>query len=833
MSLFPYQMSYQLKQANSSLNKKPGFIALVSATIGLTLGALLCVLTLGYVLLYKPLPYPDQERLVVVEHPFIDRSLTDDPGKTMFKAFTYPSLMALQDEQTVFSQTALASPKQGVLTNHSALPTVEATYVTPGWFTLLNIPMKLGRSFAPSESKNSYNPVAVISHKSWQNEFAATPDILDRKIEFGGVSFSIVGVTAPDFVEPQVYRVRRQTQLWLPWDFNPVGEEDRKNWGRIFGGHMVGKLAIGVTPSQAEQSITPIVNSKWQAAMAGNPSNAGRSIGLELQSFESKILGDSAQVIYLLLASVFGLIVIAITNIANLFMSRTAQKQRALSIQAALGAKKRHLFQALLAESTLLMFYSLLLALVVASVGFWLLQQHLHALLPRIEEVSLNAFTLGTAFVISSLIALLLAYLGAASINYKALNTTLQSSGKGTGVQVSKKLRQVLMVCQVAVATVLIFVNISLFKAAIEGINTPMGFDAKNVHSLTLSSASVTLPPAKDALPVIEQIKQALKALPQIASVSHTQSPLDVFGTWMPGLSTVGGNEKIKAEFKVIDEQYFQLIKQQKLAGKFFSAQDVRHKEPVIIVNESFAQLLRLNYARPESVLGEKLVFRGDKAFTIIGVVKGIQVPGKADIMPRVYVTKRPSGPARTRNHLAFTIKTKDNQSLSRQQLVDAIKGVSRQFTANKWVSLEDYRHQLLFTQYTSAITTAALTVLTIILAGIGLYGILSYAVQMRKFELGTRMAVGAKRADLIRLIITDNIGSMLLGVLISILGLGIGLFGLYATSGNELPLNAVQMVMVFSLTFVVISLVCLSACYLPLRGYINRPAMFCLRNGD
>ncbi|NQZ13059.1 MAG: ABC transporter permease, partial [Algicola sp.] len=489
MSLFPYQLSYQLKQANNSLKKKPGFITWVVATMGLTLGALLCVLTLGYVLLYKPLPYPDQERLTVVDHAFVEKT-----GKTMFKAFTYPALMAIHSfsaaNRTVFSQTALVSASQGVLTNHPALPTVEATYVSPEWFTLLNIPMKLGRAFTSSESINNHNPVAVISHKSWQNEFGATPDILDRKIRFGGVSFKIVGVTAPAFVEPQVYRVRRQTQLWLPWDFLPHSEVDRKNWGRVLGGRLVGKLANGVTPSQAEQIITPIVNDQWQNAMAGNPRNAGRSVALELQSFKSVILGDSAQVVYLLLASVFGLIVIATTNITNLFMSRTAQKQRSLSIQAALGAKKRHLFQVLLAESSLLMFYSLGLALVVATAGFWLLQQYLHALLPRVEEVSLNAFTLSAAVLIGSLIALLLAYFGSASINYKALNTTLQSSGKGTGVQVSKKLRQVLMVSQIAVATVLIFVNISLFKAALASINAPMGFTAKNVQSLTLASAT-------------------------------------------------------------------------------------------------------------------------------------------------------------------------------------------------------------------------------------------------------------------------------------------------------------------------------------------------------
>ncbi|MCJ8273814.1 MAG: ABC transporter permease, partial [Psychrosphaera sp.] len=719
------------------------------------------------------------------------------------------------------------------LTNHPALPTVEATYVTPDWFTLLNTPMKLGRAFGSSESINNHNPVAVISHKSWQKEFGATPDILDRKIRFGGVSFKIVGVTAPAFVEPQVYRVRRQTQLWLPWDFMPLSEADRKNWGRVLGGRLVGKLANGVTPSQAEQVITPIVNDQWQDAMAGNPRNAGRSVALELQSFKSVILGDSAQVVYLLLASVFGLIIIATTNITNLFMSRTAQKQRSLSIQAALGAKKRHLFQVLLAESSLLMFYSLGLALVVAWAGFWLLQQYLHALLPRVAEVSLNPFTLSAAVLIGSLIALLLAYFGSASINYKALNTTLQSSGKGTGVQVSKKLRQVLMVCQVAVATVLIFVNISLFKAALDSINAPMGFTAKNVQSLTLASATPTLPPANEALPVIEQIKQTLKALPQVASVSHNRSPLDTFGMWMPGLSSVGGFEKIRAEYKVVDDQYFQLIEQQKLAGVFFSSQDVRDKKPVMIVNEQFAQLLTKTGDTVESLLskglGKRLVFRGDKAFTIIGIVKGIQVPGQDQITPRVYVTVRPSGPERIRNKLALMIKTKDHQSLSRQQIVDAIKTVSKQFTANKWVSLGDSRHQLLFSQYTSAITTAALTVLTIVLATIGLYGILSYTVQLRKFELGTRMAVGAKRADLIRLIITDNVGSMLLGVLISL----VTLIGLYAVSGNGLQLNAIQMVIIFALTFMVITVVCLSACYLPLRDFINRPAAFCLRNGD
>jgi predicted permease len=801
------------KQAWASLKQKPGFIAVVVSTMGTTLGALLCVLTLGYLLIVEPLPYPDQDKLYKVLHVIGDKS---DEKNAEF--FTYPGLIHLYKNQDVFDKTALIQYGQDVLTSLPNQPTLNTGYVTPEWFELLGAKMLMGRTFGATEALDTFNPVAVISHQIWQQEFDSAIDMLDKKVSFSGVSYRVIGVLDKNFVEPQIKQTGRDVGMWFPWDYN-YDARLKGRWGNISGAlTFVGKLKDTLSASQAEQIITPLVNDIWAENVASIPFFSKWSIEMKLESLQTAIVGNSRYTVYQLLVGVFGLVLIAFANIVNLFMARTAEQQRQLAIYAALGANKSHLFHGLLAESGLLMGFSVLLALVIASLGFSLLQGNLASELPRINELGLNYFTFLASIIIALLIALLFAFLSSKMINYRTLNFMLQTSGKGTGAQVSKRFRQGLIMSQVAIATLLVFANITLFKEALNTIIQPLGYNVENLTQISLSISALKSPPQEEVAATMIALKKRLLELPQVDSISQSGTVLRE-GGWRRFIAVASG-ESLILENRYVSHNFFSMINQKLLEGDYFSEADIKDGSRVVIVNDLFSKHLNPS----GSALGFQLSTGPDNdPFTIVGVVNNIKMPAQSDVPMRVYM---PS----SFDDKQMTLKLHDGQSVSREEVVTAISDVSSLYALFSLDTLESDKKRLLSTQYTTATTTLILVIVTLFLASVGLYGILSYSTQMRRFELGTRMAIGAKRKDLVGLVIKDNIWVIVLGMLTSVLVM----LGLYISFAERLHnfLNA-GFISIFALTAVSIVALSLFACYWPLRKYINQPVVYSLRGSD
>jgi len=807
---------YQLKQAVLSLKKKPGFVFSVVSTMGITLGALLCILTLNHLLLVAPLPYPEQDRLFVAEHGFVDSKNNNDGFD-----FTYPGLVHLYKSKEAFDQAAMLLHGQDVIISNNNQPLVNTAYVTPEFHQMLASPLALGRMFEATEALDTNNPVAMLSYKTWQQEFTGSVNILEKKINLSGVSYRIIGVLAEGFFEPELAEIGRETHIWLPWDYNSTGERYRKRFGnsnrRL---KFIGQLKEGLTQSQAQQILTPLVNNRWQEGVADIEFFKGWSIEMRVRSVKNVILGGSKSIALMLLAGVVGLILIACANISNLFMSRTAEKQHQMAIQAAIGATKKHLFKTMFAETSLLMFMSLILALVLAKVGFYIMQQYLGAVLPRVSELFLTPMTFGFVVLITVVLALFFAKLSTRMINYRTLNTRLQSSNKGSGLQVSKKIRHVLIVSQVALATVLVFANFSLLKGAVKTINAPIGFATNNISTLVLNFSSSDNPSQEEAIAIMAEIMEKIEALPQVKSISQSSTPLGGFG--LLTVTNLTDNEKYTPHSKWVDHQYFNMIEQSLLQGNNFSVLDRRERINVMIVNQAFARRLKAD----GNVLGMQVSTGRPEPFNIIGVVKDITLPSntvknsKSVDVPRAYR-------ANSLSTETFMLKLKPGQSVSREQLGKLLAEVDARYSVFSFTSADDMLTQSLFTEITTAVTTATLALITFFLAGIGLYGILSYSTQIRRFELGTHMAVGAKRGDLIKLIIKDNARAILFGMLFS---LGMLLLLTFAFSEQVSHYLTLQLLPVFIVTLAMISMLSLFACYFPLRQYINKPVIHALK---
>ena len=399
--------------------------------MGITLGALLCVLTLAYVMLAKPLPYPEQDRLYRVDSLQFDAS-----SKLNVSAFSYPSLVHLYKHQQSFEQVALSIYDDEVLTSHEEQPTLSTAYITPEWFELTAANMVTGRAFSESEKLSRSTPVAVISYQTWQDYFDGSEKILDKKLTFRGISFRVIGVLSSDYIEAKISSIGRETAIWLPFDFNAGSEAYRTRWwDRANNLTFIGKLANDLNVERAQVQLSQLINDTWQENIDQNGYQKGWYIKAELHSFKSVILGDSGNTTYLLLLGVIGLLVIAFINIANLQLARAVEKKNQLALRAAVGAKRKHIFIILFAESFLLMLGVLVFSLIIANAGFVILQTHLHDVLPRVNELALGLFTVSSAVVISLLLTLLFAVLTYRVIDFSYLNKGMQSSGKGSGLQ--------------------------------------------------------------------------------------------------------------------------------------------------------------------------------------------------------------------------------------------------------------------------------------------------------------------------------------------------------------------------------------------------------------
>jgi predicted permease len=807
---------YQFKQAYLSLKQKPGFVFSVVSTMGITLGALLCVLTLAYVMLLKPLPYPDQDRIYLVESVVFDQN-----NNKKFSAFNYRSLIDFYQKQTSFESAALLAYGYNVLVSQPSQPQVATTYVTPEIFELLNIPMAVGRSFDVDEQLDTFNPVAVLSYDTWQREFSGSSDVLDKKLVVDNISFTIIGVVDQSFVEPKTYYIKHLlTDVWFPWDYNYISSERRKSSGSMSLDTMfLGRLAQNITPSQAEQTITPLVNLPWKEMVAEFPYFSPMNIKMQLTLLKDILIGDSTNIVSMLIAGVLGVLLIAVTNIANLFMAGAAEKQGVYSIHASLGASKKTLFKAMLTEAALLMASSLFLAYFVAQVGFSLLSTHLLETLPRVNELSFNYFSLCLSGLVFFIFTWLFAKLSNNSIDHENLNAQLKSGIKGGNKQVSIGKRKFLIATQISIATLLVFINLNLFLDTWKVINSPLSINIENTISVEMSTDPTVNLTDDEKIQINKDIQSALEVLPQVDRASLANGSPFIMGRGLSEIRVKGYETVYAGSSLTIDTDYFPLYQHKLLAGDLFSKIDVIDENKIVIVNEAFAKII----APMSTAIGIKLEFYGDKIYTITGVVKGFKKPGEVEDENRLYF---PGISADSR----LVIRLKKQVKFSRQEFVALLKKVTSKYRVQLFESNEEQRNKMLFIHYLVLVTTGFLAILTFLLAAIGLYGVLSYSTQMRQFEIGTRLAVGAKRNDIIKLIVKDNAKAILIGIFFS---LGVLLLLTISFSEQISRYLTLQLLPIFIITLAMISALSLFSCYLPLRQYINKPVTHALKGSE
>ncbi|MDK1286999.1 ABC transporter permease [Pseudoalteromonas umbrosa] len=789
-----------MKQTFFALQKKLGFSASFVLTMGVTIGVFLAVAVLYYVTLLQPLSYQKQTNLFVLES-----KIQGHPRAPKVSMYPYPVVTDIYKHQTHLDSVAIVTYGDDILFSLPSKPTVNLAFATPEYFQLLDVEYELGTGLSSENTLESSTPEAVISYQLWQDKFNSNPDILGEKVMLDSVSYTIIGVTSEDFIEPQLYEVGLKTDVFLPWPFNSVPERARNSWSNFAPNLFVLSYKSNDSPvSFIESQLTSQVNERWKQEVIGRKSFEGMSLKMELKPLKDVVIGDGRDIYFVMLLGGIGLLLIASTNVLNLLISRLSEQSRSLAIRAALGANKWHLVKHLYSEVFTLMFASLVVSLLVASLLFSVIRGEMQLVFPRAQEVSVNGFTILIASLTAFILSILLTLLPSLSINYKKLKSVVQGSGKGSGIQVSAKARKFALIFEVFIASVISIFSIMYLWSALAVINAPTHFKIDDVTQVQLTYSSGDGITEEEFTSVIEQIQGELLSMAEVESVSNSSSPFNGFSG--RSVTKVVNDERFTVRSKYIDDEYFTIIDQQLSAGRTFSATEVKEGALVAVINESFSE----SFGGPNSAINSLISMR-DEQYQIVGVVKDIHLPKVEGQEFRIY---RPA-PEKNSN---FIVQLKPGMTLEPQSILNLIDRVNPRFTLYKMTELKSLYNQATFFEIVTVVISTLLLVVILFLCAVGLYGVISYGVNLRSVEIGTKLAIGSSRLKMKLAIVKENSIHFAIGFLSSALIIGYLIWKQHITE---------FVVSVFISSFVVSSAALLAvvvcASYLPINNLLRK----------
>jgi putative ABC transport system permease protein len=812
MRYFIHSLKYEFILAKAALCRVPGFSATVIATLAITLGALICIFSLNHTLLVKALPYPDAENLLVLQHTY-----TED-GIEYGGAQTVPGMIALYKKQKVMTEMALVWDQMLLIADHPEQPNSLVNFITPEYFSLLKPAMHLGRGISAQQGFDQHQAVTVLSYESWSKWYNSDENIIGSKIMLGNVSYKIIGVTAENFRAP-ANRYNQAMNFWVPWDYQPLNVN---SWGMMTRGlTALGKLKQDISEQQALSSLSLILNEGYQES---DSALKGYSAQVTLTSLKDIIVGDSRHVALLLLSGVVALLLIATSNVTNLFLSRAAEKQRTMAIQAAMGAKPAHLFISMFAESFILCSIAGILGLIVAGWGFVLLTELASTQLPRIAELSVDGITLLFTLFIVLILAITLAKLSSRVVKYDDLKRQLHGSGKGSGLQISKKIRNGLIITQVTLASLLLVGTAVVIEQALSTIMRPLGFNEKDISYLSVARPKGFEGYAEKNLIELNlltvDIKKKLALLPEVVQVSRSLKPIIEIGSFNLSLEDVDGKRLGSFNANMVDHNYFDLIELPLIEGNAFSAQkNPKYFISEIIISESLAKHL----FPKKKALGEMLQIRPSQPLKVVGIAKDYYSPGKESdsAYQRYYL------PYGVFGDLGFDLKLKTGAALDKITLLALLHSIDPKLRIQELTSHSQMHAALIYKHKLTAGITIVLALLALLLAAAGIYGVLNYSTQMRRYELGIHLAMGAKTHRVQQMVIKENIQPILYGISLSA---GLTAF-IYLIARQQLTVDIEFNLFAILSTIPMMLLVSFIACYLPVNKVINEDPVKALRN--
>ena len=744
-----------LRYAGRQLRKSPGFTTTAVLTLALGIGANSAIFSVINATLLRPLPYADPSRLVTVEHHY--------PGlNDLLAPVSVPGFLAYEQKKQVFQHAAVETGWAPTLTGRGDPQRVVASLITGDYFTTLGVSAELGRTLTPEENEAGHDKVVVLSHPFWERVMGGERSALGQHVILDGESYEVVGVMPASF-----RGWIRNAELWTPIVFTPAQKDPNRFTNEFL--NFIGRLAPGTTFEQAKGDIAAY----GVSLRTDNPDRFAPDWGLVMTTLDEKADGPIRAALYVLLAAVGFVLLIACANVANLQLARAASRTREIAVRVALGASPGKLVGQLLTESVLL-------AVIGGGLGLLLAVWVVPALLalnpgnlPPTDEIRVNGTVLLYTLGISVFTGLLFGIMPALQLARTDLHDTLKEGGRGSsGDRRGLAIRRGLVVATVALALTLLAGAGLLVKSFARLVGVDPGF--KPDHLLTFNISLPQLRYNNDTLQIaaFERITSALEAVPGAAKVGAT-STLPFSGQWSTGSFSIEGYQVPKGapspwgDQRVVTPNFLSTLGAPVLKGRLFGPEDRAGTPRVVIVDQEMVN----RYWPKDDPIGKRITFNQltDSTIdwlTVVGVVGHTSHEG-LDAQRRVQMYFPLEQVAV--NSMSFIIRTSGDPNALLPSVKAAVRAIDADLPFSRVTTMEALVEQSTGPRRFSMLLLGLFSLVAVGLASIGLYGVMSYNVTQRSRELGVRLALGAATRDLLGLVLRQGMRLVLLGVAVGL----------------------------------------------------------------
>jgi len=791
------------------LAKKPAFTAIAVLALALGIGVNTAIFSLVNALLISPLPFPELDRLVAIWDKLPSQGVQHNE-------VTVANFLDWREQNQSFENLAIYRWWSVNLTGSDTPERVQGFLVSANLLDTLGAKPALGRGFTADEDQPGKEMVAILTHRLWQRRFAADPDIIGKTVLLNGTTRTIIGVM------DERYNFPRGVEILAPLAFTPQLSQSRGSHSYL----AIARLKPEVSMEQSQADIDAIA-----AQLAEKYPETNTGWGANVYPLLDDTVRLYKTVLLVMLGAVGFVLAIACANVANLLLARAAGRAKEIAVRSALGASRLRIARQLITESVMLAFAGGAAGVLIALWGVRLLKSampdQVAQFVPGFDRVGIDVTVLGFTLALSLATGILFGLAPAIQSSKPDLNEALKEGGRTSHSAGRHRLRSLLVVSEVALSLVLLVGAGLMLKSFLLLLETNSGFNPKNVLTMAfvLPVAKYSEEPKRKAF--CQELITRVRATGGVESAGMVNYlPLGGANSsnsyLVEGVPDPPPGQDFDGRYRVCTPDYFQTMGITVIRGRSFTDQDTGGSQPVIIVNEALAR----KFWPDGDALGHRIRFPGaierNPWMTIIGVVGDVKHELNSPVTPEYYLPYEQD----VWNSMVLVARTRVDPLTLAPTIRDEVLAIDKDQPVFDILSMEQVRSRSVFMYSISATLLGAFAALALALAAVGIYGVISYSVSQRTHEIGVRLALGANRGDVLRLVITQ-------GMTMTAIGLAVGLVGawgltqaisslLFGVSGFDL--------LTFGGVSGILAAVAFAACYIPARRATRVDPMIALR---